>query len=355
MKSGRPGRFVIFLNVELLLSVFPRCISQKPVDSRINIIKQEKQLREEAAAARSKAEEKDRIREEEVKMFEVEFERQEQETRELEAEISKLRMKQQEIEEAEMRKAYELKKESERQKRDKAEKERADLVTECRRLENAKEARQRKLAAQHLNDVRTEALLMRKAERDGGLLSAAGMPQPLQRKKKNKKGVPPVTDEKLKDYLKFVDSIEKEQNKLLVASGWDSRAMQTLEECELTKRQMRNHGRKGYDGTTQKQKHDLEILEKWQQWHVDSDMVLDFAHGPDARGTITEEAAKALLYDDKLEKRSWVAKAKAAHTQPYSQMASVLPNTPPRVSHNEQSYLSTAMDSVRRSLVDSPY
>ena len=212
----------------------------------------------------------------------------------LEQEIRRLRAGQAAIEQAERARADEAKENAARKRGEDAEKQRLSLLSECRRLETARDERQRRLAAQHLNSARAEQLVTRR------LGTAA-----------------PPTTEDTQGYLSFADSIGKEQHRLLKQSGWGDNDVRRMEDAELTRRQLNATAGVGGDhqdrGVTESQMRDLEQIDRWQKWHIDSDLVLDGAAGGGAGNTNSTAHTLRLTDADELlnsrPSRDWVSRA----------------------------------------------
>ena len=225
----------------------------------------ERLAREEAAAAKVKEEEKERARRAELASFERESALQERVNADLEREISALRTQQRAADEAEQQRAAAQREAAAKNKQANAYAEHLALLSECRRLEQAKENRQRKLTSQHLNAARADILLQKKGVAGGVKVDPDA-----------------VDGQTVASYLRFVDALDREQKKLLRQSGWGQDDIRRLEEVELTRRQLQSAGlplesmtvHAAQQVVTQRQLHDLAQVERWQKWHIDSDNTL---------------------------------------------------------------------------------
>ena len=300
------GHLVNFFSSKSLLDFFLHHHPRQRQEKEQDILRLEKELelakeqrrdladritREEASAARTKAAEKAARAAEESARFEEEMARQEAQKVELEQEIRRLRAGQAAIEQAERAKADEAKENAARKRGEDAEKQRLSLLSECRRLETARDERRRRLAAQHLN---SEQLVTRR------LGTAA-----------------PPTIEDTQGYLSFADSIGKQQHRLLKQSGWGDKDVRRTEGAELTRRQSNASARVGGDhqdrGVPESQMRDLEQIDRRQKWHIDSDLVLNGAAGGGAGITNSTTPTPRLSDADELlnsrPSRDWVSRA----------------------------------------------
>eukprot|EP01063_Lacrimia_lanifica_P035711 TRINITY_DN688_c3_g1_i1.p1 TRINITY_DN688_c3_g1~~TRINITY_DN688_c3_g1_i1.p1 ORF type:complete len:720 (+),score=344.83 TRINITY_DN688_c3_g1_i1:52-2160(+) len=272
---------------------------------------QEKRAREEAAAARQKEKERELVRLAEAEAFELELQRQEEEKQALEREVRALQEQQLAAEAEERERERAAKRAKEDAQRKEAERVRSELLAECRRLEQAKEDRQRQKEAQFFNSARADDLLRKHLKG-----AAASPPRGLAAN-------PPVSTEATQNYLRFVETLDGEQRKLLIRSGWTPEAIQKLQQCELTRRQLRAADGHPLPGTTPEQLQELQALDRWQKWNLDSDVVLGAATGEhlpiaeaaagdglaSPKGLLTERAAEGALHDSKLAQRPWLQKA----------------------------------------------
>eukprot|EP00754_Rhynchopus_humris_P019198 Rhum_TRINITY_DN14636_c1_g1::Rhum_TRINITY_DN14636_c1_g1_i1::g.104639::m.104639 len=225
----------------------------------------ERLAREEAAAAKVREEEKERARRAELATFERESALQERVNADLEREIAALRTQQRAADEAEQQRAAAQREAAAKNKQANAYAEHLALLSECRRLEQAKENRQRKLTSQHLNAARADILLQKKGVAGGVKVDPDA-----------------VDGQTVASYLRFVDALDREQKKLLRQSGWGQEDIRRLEEVELTRRQLQSAGlplesmtvHAAQQVVTQRQLHDLAQVERWQKWHIDSDNTL---------------------------------------------------------------------------------
>ncbi|KAJ9453690.1 hypothetical protein DIPPA_04605 [Diplonema papillatum] len=296
---------------------------------------QQKQAREEAQAAKLKAEEKETLRKKQAEFFEAEIQRQARERDELQVEINVLRQKQHMMEDAEAERVAATRQRELQRRKDEEERKHALLLAECRRLEQAKENRQRQLVMEHLNAARADELVNKKMERECTAIGLAPAPQ-SPAKNAFATNPPPVSHEQTHEYLSFVATLDETQKVLLTKSGWTPSDMLRLEECELTKRQLKSLDTAGGDagtkrhrsrsgrkrgkpddasaGLTNRHLQDLAVLERWQAWQVDSDMVLDQMNHRPAEGLLTQQAAEEVLNSRVENKRTWLAKAREAIT-----------------------------------------